>query len=273
MPPPWPEKVAAGPQSTGWSTGTRSCLPPPPPEQGLAPLPTTPVKPALRDVAAAGALLVLSAGMHVAAMFPPYSGNPATSVVSTPYQMAVYICLGLGWTLAGLLVLTRLTVRGGVALGAGLGLVELGFLMTDLAGSLQVSARSTPGIWLAFAALAVGGAGVLLGASVVPMGGPRLRPYDEALRLRAFVTVLVSLLAVAAFVPSWDSYQFVTAAGRTATITLGNAFAQPAGVMAGELVAALAIGLVPILGAFWAPPAVGNKKPHRRLGGGVQNLC
>ena len=119
------------------------------------------------------------------------------------------------------------------------------------------AARPPPGIWLAFAALGIGGAGVLFGASTVPMGSPRLRPYNQSLHPRALVTTLVALLAVAAFLPSWDRYEVVNSAGQTLTVTLGNAFAQPAGIMAGELVAAFAIGVIAILGAFWAPPSVG----------------
>ncbi len=89
------------------------------------------------------------------------------------------------------------------------------------------------------------------------MGSPRLRPYNQSLHPRALVTTLVALLAVAAFLPSWDRYEVVNSAGQTLTVTLGNAFAQPAGIMAGELVAAFAIGVIAILGAFWAPPSVG----------------
>jgi hypothetical protein len=196
-------------------------------------------------------------GVHIAAMFPAYTGNPPVSVVSTGYETAVYICLAVGWTAAALLVLTRLSVRGGVALGAGIAAVELGLLVADLAGAVQSSGGVTAGIWLAFAALVLGGAGVLFGASALPMGGPRLRPYDQTLHPRTVATVLFALLAVFAFLPSWDKYEVVNAAGRTITVTLGNAFSQPAGILAGELLAAFAIGLMAILGAFWAPPVVG----------------
>jgi hypothetical protein len=213
--------------------------------------------PASPDVAVAGGLLLLSVGLYIAAMFPAYAGNPAVSVVSTPYELAEFICLALGWTAAAVLVLSRLSVRGGVALAAGIAPVELGFLIADLAGTVQGPAGPTPGIWLAFAALGMGGAGILLGASTVPMGSPRLRPYNQSLHPRALVTTLVALLAVAAFLPSWDRYEVVNSAGQTLTVTLGNAFAQPAGIMAGELVAAFAIGVIAILGAFWAPPSVG----------------
>lgn len=114
--------------------------------------------------------MLLSVGMHIAAMFPAYTGSPPASVVSTGYELAEYICLTLGWAMAALLVLTRVSVRGGVALGAGIAAVELGFLISDLASAVNASQGSSPGVWLAFAALSLGGAGVLLGASTVPMG-------------------------------------------------------------------------------------------------------
>jgi hypothetical protein len=231
--------------------------PPAPSADPSSPSAPRPGRPARPDVLVAGGLLLLSVALHIAAMFPAYAGDPAVSVVSTPYELAEFICLALGWTVAAVLVLSRVSVRGGVALAAGIAPVELGFLIADLAGTAQGSARPTAGVWLAFAALVMGGAGALLGASTVPMGSPRLRPYNQTLNLRSLVTVLVALLAVAAFLPSWDRYQVIDSAGQTLTVTLGNAFDQPAGIMAGELVAAFAIGVVAILGAFWAPPNVG----------------
>ena len=254
-PPHWGHEVispgAPGPGEDWWRP------PPAPPANSSSPSVPRLGTPASPDVVVAGGLLLLSVGLHIAAMFPAYAGNPAVSVVSTPYELAEFICLALGWTAAAVLVLSRLSVRGGVALAAGIAPVELGFLIADLAGTAQGSARPPPGIWLAFAALGIGGAGVLFGASTVPMGSPRLRPYNQSLHPRALVTTLVALLAVAAFLPSWDRYEVVNSAGQTLTVTLGNAFAQPAGIMAGELVAAFAIGVIAILGAFWAPPSVG----------------
>jgi hypothetical protein len=261
-PPPWPDDVTFRPPSTGpvdqlWRPPPGLSAVPAPLSPGVTTNPAVAVKPAGRDVAAAGGLLLLSVGVHIAAMFPAYTGNPPASVVSMPYEMAEYICLSVGWLVAGLLVLSRVSVRGGVALGAGIAAVELGFLITDLAGSVLASGRGTAGLWLAFAALGLGGAGVLLGASILPTGGPRLRPFDQTLDARSVMTVLVAVLAVAAFLPSWDKYEVLNSAGHTTTVTLGNAFAQPAGIMAGELVAALALGVIAIVGAFWAPLSVG----------------
>jgi hypothetical protein len=257
--PLWPNNVMSSAEAAG-PVDSPSRPPPaaPSPSSDYPSLPLTgPSQPSWADVAPVGGLLILCVGMHIAAMFAPYTGNPPVAIVSTGYETALYITLAVGWMAAALLVLARVSVRGGVALGGGLAAVELGFLITDLAGTIQTSSRVTSGVWLALAALGLGGAGVLLGASVVPMGGPRVRPYDQTLHTRAVATVLVALLAVVAFLPSWDKYEVVNAAGRTTTLTLGNVFSQPAGMMAGELLAALAIGIVAVVGAFWAPPVVG----------------
>ena len=262
-PPQWPDDVTwrsaptSPPVDQLWRPPS---APPAVPALHSAAIATNPVaaaKPAGREVALAGGLLLLSVGVHVAAMFPAYTVSPPASVVSMPYEMAEYICLAVGWLVAGLLVLSRLSVRGGVALGAGIAAVELGFLITDLAASVQASGRGTAGLWLAFAALGLGGAGVLLGASLLPTGAPRLRPFNQTVDARSVMTVLAAVLAVAAFLPSWDKYEVLNSAGHTSTVTLGDAFAQPAGVMAGELVAALALGVIAIAGAFWAPLSVG----------------
>ncbi|HMK96008.1 MAG TPA: hypothetical protein VK425_00590, partial [Acidimicrobiales bacterium] len=126
--------------------------------------------PALRaDGAVAGLLMLVGLALHVAAMFPAYPGSPARAVVASPDETAIYICVEVGWLVAAGLVLSGASVRGGVAMGAGLGLVELGFLITDTASGLQVSNDSAPGIWLAWAGLGAGLAGVCLGASASAM--------------------------------------------------------------------------------------------------------
>ena len=229
--------------------------------------------------------MVAGVGLHIAAMFPAYPGNPATPVVQTPYEVAVYTCLEVGWALAALLVLTRWSFRGGVALGAGLGVVEVGLIVTDLTIGFQVSDGSAAGIWLAIAGLASGLAGVLYGAGTATMGtdlalagpevppfahpysqppsqapgsGPGPRPRPAAMSpVRALLSVMVAIVAVAAFWPSWDHYHLVYATGQVRDINLGNAFDQPTAIMAGELVAGLAVGCAVVIAAFWRDALVG----------------
>jgi hypothetical protein len=200
-------------------------------------------------------------GLHIGAMFPLYSGggpSTAQSVLSMPDETAVYICLEVGWALAALLVLSRISVRGGVAVGAGLAAVEVGLLITDVANGLTISNGSAPGVWLAVAGLCLGSAGVLFGAGSVPMGSPRLNPDDGTAVTRVTLTLLVAVVAVAAFWPSWDQFRLVGTSGGTETVTNGNVFSLAPGPMAGGVLTGLAIGLVVIVASFWAPPEIGG---------------
>ena len=68
----------------------------------------------------------------------------------------------------------------------------------------------------------------------------------------------MALVAVAAFLPSWDEYEVVSAAGRTTTVTLGNSSRNRLRSWLANWWLALAIGIIAILGPhFWAPPTVG----------------
>jgi len=172
-------------------------------------------------------------------------------------ETAIYVGLEVGWALAAVLVLTRASVSGGTALAAGVGALELGYLISDTASSVQVYNASTPGVWLALAGLGVGIAGVLLGCSTVVIGGPRLRVPSER-QPRAVLTTAAAFLAAAAFLPSWDRFSAVsTVTAHSASFTAGNAFSQPGAVMAGDLVVALAIVVLPVAGVLWEPARVG----------------
>jgi len=201
--------------------------------------------------------MLLGMGLHVAAMFPDYPGNPAKPVTSSADETAIYLCLEIGWGLAGLLVLSHLSVRGGVAFAVGLGVVEIGLLLTDTASGLQVSNDAAPGIWLAWAGLGAGLAGACLAAASVQMLQVSKALPTPSMVARSALTVPVAIIAVAAFWPSWDHYHLVSASGRSVDITVGNAFSQPTGVMAGEVLAGVAIGAVAIIAALWSPPWVG----------------
>jgi hypothetical protein len=209
------------------------------------------------DALIGGSLMAACVGLHIWAMFPPYTGGPtASSVVSSPDQTAVYICLEVGWAVAALLVLSRASVRGGAALGAGLGTVELGLLITDTALGLQVANGSAPGVWLALGGLGAGLAGVLFAASSVTMvraNHLRSLSLSTNVGLRAVLTVLVAVVAVAAFWPNWAHYHLVSTTGRTLDFYAGDAFKESAPIIAGALVSGLAIGIISILSAFWSP--------------------
>jgi hypothetical protein len=225
--------------------------------------------------------MAASVGLQVAAMFPLYPGSPPAPIAQVPYELAASICLAVGWMTAATMVLSGRLARAAIALGAGLGAVQVGLVATDLATGFQIGEGGDPGVWLALAGLAAGLAGVLYGAGTPELSssaalhtsqqaGPSspTSSLDAAAKtsrapgtwravapLRASLSVLVAVVAVAAFWPSWDHYHVVSLTGQVSDLSLGNAFDQPAAVMAGELVAGLAIGFTVIVGALW-PDAV-----------------
>ena len=215
--------------------------------------PASLLRPRFAEVALGGALLLICLGLHIGAMFPPYPGLPASPVVSSSWEIAVYVCLEIGWALAAVLVLSRTSVRGGAALGAGLGVVELGLLAVDIANGFQVSDGSEAGAWLALAGLGFGAAGVLVTASTVPLGTPR------APRGRSAVLMLLATFAVVlAYLPSWDKWTAVAPSLHVSgSVTEGNAFAQPTVVMACVLLTVIGFAFVAVLGSVWYPATVG----------------
>ena len=83
---------------------------------------------------------------------------------------------------------------------------------------------------------------------LVTLGRPRGVALGPAILL-----ILAGLGAAAAFAPSWDSFTLHSAAGQTQTITLGNAFADPGPVIAGNVIVMVALAAVVIVAALWRP--------------------
>lgn len=207
------------------------------------------------DSAGGGLLMLACVGLHIWAMFPDYPGHPATPVISLPHDVAMYVCLDVGWALAAFLVLSRVSVSGGVALGAGLGAVEIGLLVTDVVAGVETGSTSAPGIWLALGGLGAGLAGVLLAASSTSLGTPTAGAA-RAYLVRRTLTVPVAALVVLAFWFSWQSGQYVTTSGQALAVN-GDAFAQSVGPATASVVAGVALGLVVLLSAYWAPASTG----------------
>lgn len=198
-----------------------------------------------RYLRSARVLFVVCLGLHIAAMFPSYLAT-GVAVVSTSQQTAEFICLEVGWALAAGLVMSSATVPAGVALGLGLGSVEIGFMVSDISTSFLVSNGGVPGHWLAVAGLMSGFAGMLVAASSGAMGTLRA---TAANRPRAIAGCCLAVLAVTAYFPNWES--------GVVKAYSGNAFLQPGGVMAGALLSALALAAAVVVGCLWQPPSLG----------------
>jgi hypothetical protein len=237
--PPWPSGPAAD-EGLPAKAGTVG-LPVLVPEQGY--------------IYIGGALMLACLGLHIWAMFPAYPGLPPTPVLSLPHDVAMYVCLEIGWALAAVLVLARISIAGGVALAAGLGAVELGLLLTDLIEGSELHTLYAPGGWLALAGLGAGLAGALFGASSVAMGSPGPGANPPSLG-RAVTALPVTTLGVVTFWVSWQTGRVVYTNGLAAPIN-GDALVQPFWPLMASLLVGFAIGLVVIVAAWWTRPGVG----------------
>jgi hypothetical protein len=69
----------------------------------------------------------------------------------------------------------------------------------------------------------------------------------------AVLLVLAGLGVAAAFAPAWDSYTLRIASGQTQYLEAGNAFANPAPVIAGDVIVMVAFAAAVIAAAAWRP--------------------
>ena len=147
-------------------------------------------------------------------------------------------------------------MRVGALLGLGVSAVTFGLFLAD-AGEAIAGGAHVMGLglvlglagWLACAAGSV--LAFLLRPAGAPMGAPAKPRGDEVGPV--VMLMLAAVGAAVAFAPSWDSYVLRTASGTSESITLGNAFANPAPVIAGDVAVMLALAAVVITAALWRP--------------------
>lgn len=208
---------------------------------------------AARDVRAviAAALLAVGVGCGIAGLFPAYLGVP--SLAQEPAELVPHVIYLAGWSASALLILLGgARLRMGALLGTGVSIVTFGLFFADVGtviagGAHLVGAGLVLGLigWLA---CAVGSATAL---RLRPRGVPgAARGY----RVDSFLTLtLAGLGAAIAFAPSWDRYTLHWAAGVSQTVTAGNAFANPAPVIAGDVAVMVTFVGVVVAAALWRP--------------------
>ena len=203
-----------------------------------------------RSAVIAAALLAVGVACGIAGLFPSYvAGASLVQEPSVIVPHAIYLAV---WTAsAALILLGGARLRVGALLALGTSIVTFGLFFADAgtviaAGTHVMGAGLVLGLvgWLACAA----GSGLAfrLRSAGAP-GRPRGSELGPAVAL-----LLAGLGAAAAFAPSWDSYTLQTALGATQT-TAGNAFANPAPVIAGDVAVMVALVAVVIAAALWRP--------------------
>ncbi len=216
-----------------------------------------------RGAPVAALLLGVGVVLGVAGLFPEYLDG--TSLAAQPDNLVAHVIYLATWTAGAVLIaLGGSRLRIGALLATGLSIVTFGLFLADAGTPIAGGAHlAGVGLLLSFLGWLVCAAGSAVAflirpvrtADPVPASGRLVtlgRPRGAALG-PAILLVLAGLGAAAAFVPSWDSFTLHTAAGQTQTITLGNAFADPGPVIAGNVIAMVALAAVVIAAALWRP--------------------
>jgi hypothetical protein len=206
---------------------------------------------------AAAALLAAGVGCGIAGLFPGYLG--AAGLASEPADLIPHVMYLAAWALSGLLILSGgARQRAGALLGTGASVVTFGLFFADAGTVIAGGARLGGGLVLSLIGWAACAAG---SAAALP---PRLRRSGEVSMPRGHDAVLMLTLAALAaigaaiaFAPSWDSYTLRTAAGASQSVTAGNAFANPAPVIAGDVAVMVALVAVVVVAALWRPVRYG----------------
>jgi len=220
--------------------------------------PAAPAGPAARSGRAivAATLLGIGVACGIAGLFPGYLAG--ASLAKEPADLVPHLIYFAAWGASALLILLgggRL--RAGALLGTGTSMVTFGLFFADVGeaiagGAHLVGAGLVLGVvgWLACAA------GSVLALRLGPAGAPG-RPRGREQALTVTLAALAGLAAAAAFAPSWDSYTLRTAAGATESLTAGNAFANPAPVIAGDVAVMVTLVALVVAAALWRPARQG----------------
>ncbi|HMC38243.1 MAG TPA: hypothetical protein VKI19_01185 [Acidimicrobiales bacterium] len=216
----------------------------------------------------AAVLLLATVVLHVAAMVPTYFTGQG-SLLSQPDQATQYAVLAAAWALAlGLGLTGPHRTPAAAALATGLVAAELGLRVVDLGRVLRYGTSTAgSGLWLMEGAWVAGLVATVVAvlaarrrlAQPGPEPGPAEEEEDSHERL-AWTLLVVVLAAVTAglFLPPWDHVLAVSSTtGRGFSQNLGNAFKQPWQEVIGNVLAALALLVVPIVAVRLRRKAVG----------------
>jgi len=223
-------------------------------------------------------LLVLGVVLGLAGLFPSYAGGQ--SLLSQGDQVVPHLCYVIAWAISAgpiaLSVSRPRAARLGALFALGLSAVTLGLFVSDLGEVVSGGASLGTGLvvsllgWLACTA----GAAIALVASCrdtdparagspVPAGSARpdcgwpAKPARSHLGPLALL-VLAGIGTAAAFAAAWDSYTVAQATlGTVKTLQEGNAFSNPAFVIAGNVTVMAAVVVVAVLAALWRPARQG----------------
>jgi hypothetical protein len=202
-------------------------------------------------VVVSAALLVIGVLCGIVGLFPGYLDG--ASLAQQPAELVPHLIYLAVWgASAALILLGGTKTRVGAFLGLGTSIVTFGLFFADAGqaiadGAHVMGAGLVLGLvgWLACAA---GSAVAFRLRSAGALGKPRGDEVGPVVML-----MLAALGAAVAFAPSWDSYVLRVATGASQSVTLGNAFSNPAAVIVGDVATMVALVAVVAGAALWRP--------------------
>ncbi len=209
-----------------------------------------------RQLTATG-LLGVGVALGAAGLFFVYTGGTSLAQVSSNLvPHVIYIAI---WAASVVLILlggSRL--RAGALLATGLSIVTFGLFLADAGVPLTDGAHAS-GTGLGLVLSLLGWLACTVGAVMAVTTGPAIRLRRPAGHDTVpLVMIMVAALGTAiAFAPSWDRFVLRTSSGVSQTITAGNAFANPAWLIAGDVAVMVAVFAVVAIAAFWRPTRLG----------------
>ena len=219
---------------------------------------TAPVASASTRAVIAAALLAIGVVCGIAGLLPGYLAG--ASLARQPAQLvphAIYLAV---WSASALLILLGgARLRVGALLGMGTSIVTFGLFFADAGTAIAGGAHLMgAGLVLGLVGWLGCAAGSTMAVRLGTAGGPgRLHGRERGPVLTLTLAAVAALGAAAAFAPSWDRYTLRTSAGATQSLTAGNAFANPAPVIAGDVAVMVALVAVVAAAAVWRPIRLG----------------
>ena len=219
------------------------------------PLPARPLATRTAGAVTAAALLAVGVVCGLAGLFPAYLDG--ASLAQQPAQLVPHVIYLAAWTASAVLILLGgVRQRAGTLLGVGTSAVTFGLFFADAGEAIASGAHvAGPGLWLGFAGWLACAAGSAL-AFRVGRPGALGRPHSDDMG-PVVMLMLAALGTAAAFAPAWDSFTLRIATGATQTVTEGNAFANPAAVIVGDVAVMVALVAVVAAAALWRPVRLG----------------
>jgi hypothetical protein len=202
------------------------------------------------------ALLGLGLVLGGIGLFPNYLTG--ASLASQSYQLVPHLVYLVTWGLSAALIVSGGSRRRlGAFVGLGASIITFGLFFTDAGTPITYGSHVMgAGLVLSLAGWLACTVGCVAACRTRTPGGLRKPRRHE---VAALLTLGIPALGAAiAFAPSWDHFALHTAAGQSDSLSAGNAFSNPAALIAGSVAVMVALVLVALLAALWRPVRLGG---------------